>query len=751
MRVVGIEGPKHNHEELELTMAEISRRDLILGAGGAGLLRTISNSPSFAIKPLSAYAAGPLLSSKGDHEWVHTSRILIAEAYNPPFYPELDYDPEKAVQVAKTLNANAFRYPAASYYAYFPTQTNFPVHPKLAGDPMRETLRLCRAANLKTIAYVPINHPFMAVNDPNPHYPHWQRRDADGKPFITTHMGFSRYYEGCFNSPLRGEILGLLREILTYDFDLVYFDGPYQGMDHRMDFCHCEWCRKGFLKATGRDVPMQNGNADAIIAYRLWTDDVARGLLQNMTNMARSSKHLPVLFNNTSMLSRGWCRSHSIPVTDGFMFEAAETPEQKLFNLQLGKSTNKIIWTYVGYHSQYNREHLMDKSIRGWYSYPVDGDDLLMDGAVAFAAGTGMVFWSLSRLYAMPSPPEKYAEGRNMRAVFDLMEKHGDLLRSTHASPQAGLLVSSQTIEWCSAKSYIPPAYPNGFRGIWQAMQEGSIAAEPFLDFAFDREQLGRYSLIYASDAACLGDAQCAMLADFVASGGTLIATHLSGLYDECGRTRRLRPLHDLLGIAFTSDEPEERPELYLKIPGKDELIPQDPQIVRFHALGNTQVLATTYDLAHRADLGPAITQRDHGKGRTIYIGSNLEATYDETRMPVIRDFLLGLLEPALGSSQRYRVPTEDGLMAQYAESSNVAILHLIANIGNKMKKVRANESYLPLVNTPVAIRIPSGKSVSSVHLLRADKPARFSQRDGWIHVDVDSFYIHEAVVVGFA
>lgn len=728
-------------------MAELSRRDLILGGG---LL--LAGSRLFAANPLSSDRAQPAIAPARDHEWIRTARILLAEAYNPPFYPELDYDPEKAVHLAKALNANAFRFPAAAYYAYFPTRTNYPVHPKLAGDPMRETLRLCHAANLKAIAYIPVNHPFMDVNAANPRYPSWQRRDANGKPFVTTHFGFSRYYEGCLNSSLSEEIFALLQEVLTYDFDLVYFDGPYQGMDHRAEFCHCESCRAAFMKATGREIPSQDAPVGDLIAYTRWmNDDVARGMLQRLTDEVHATRALPVLYNNTSMLSRGWCRSRLISVTDGFMFEAAETPEQKLFNLQLGKSTDKVIWTYVGYHSQYNREHLKDKSIRGWYSYPVDGDDLLMDGSVAFSAGTGVVFWSLSRLYFMPHPPESYAEGKNIRTTFDLVEKYSDLLRTTCSSPQAGLLVNTQTIEWCSAPSFILSAYANGFHGIWQVMQEGSIASEPFLDFDSDRLDLNRYHLIYLSNAACLSSAQCLLLADFVTRGGTLVATSLSGLYDEYGRPQKHRPLHDLLGIAFTSDEPEERPELYLKIPGRNELIPQDPQIIHFQPAGDSTVLATTYDLARHENLGPAITRRNYGSGRVIYIGSNLEATYDETRMPVLRGLLLELLEPSLGASRRYRIPAGKGLLVQYSESPQAVLLHLIANTGNKIKKLRADECYLPVTNIPVAIRIPGEKSPMSARLLRADKPIQFAQKNGWVNLNLDSIYIHETVMLSLA
>ena len=156
-------------------MVDISRRDLIVG----GLSLAASRYGMAAGKPVPS-SASPLESSLKNTKWIRTARIMVAKAYNPPFYPELDYDPEKAVSLAKALNANAFRYPALSYFAYYPTRTKFPTHPALMGDPMRETIRLCRAQNIKTIAYLPVNHPFMEIHDQNPHYPEWQRRDSTG-------------------------------------------------------------------------------------------------------------------------------------------------------------------------------------------------------------------------------------------------------------------------------------------------------------------------------------------------------------------------------------------------------------------------------------------------------------------------------------------------------------------------------------------------------------------------------------------
>ena len=51
------------------------------------------------------------------------------------------------------LNADSLRYPAASYWAYFPTASGYPVHREMKGDPMRETVELCRSAGLKVIVH----------------------------------------------------------------------------------------------------------------------------------------------------------------------------------------------------------------------------------------------------------------------------------------------------------------------------------------------------------------------------------------------------------------------------------------------------------------------------------------------------------------------------------------------------------------------------------------------------------------------
>src|ERR1035437_10143257 len=302
-----------------LPMPKITRRSML------GMTAIAMSAP--ALKALQA--DGNRLSSDGDEPVSRNeckcfphNRTLIAEAYNPPFYPSLDYVPARAVEIALGLNCDSMRYPSASYYAYFPTKSGYPIHPDLKGDPMRETLTGLRKAGLRTIAYIPLNHPFMSIESNDPRYADWTKRFKDGTPMVTSHYGWGHYFEGCLNSPIRDVATALTAEVLSYDFDILYFDGPYQGMDHGWDFCNCTHCQSAHAKRFGKPIPDQRTcSLDERIQYIQWMrDEVFLGFFREVREMIRNTRDVPVLFNDTALLSKSEWRSHLFPVADGFMF-----------------------------------------------------------------------------------------------------------------------------------------------------------------------------------------------------------------------------------------------------------------------------------------------------------------------------------------------------------------------------------------------------------------------------------------------
>jgi hypothetical protein len=518
-------------------------------------------------------------------------------------------------------------------------------------------------------------------------------------------------------------------------------------MNNAKEYCHCKYCEAAYQKRFGKPVPTKQDDVE----YTQWmANEVVIAFLHEIREMIRTTRDVPTLFNDTSLLSKREWRNRAIPVVDGFMFEAAETPEDKLFNLQLGHSTGKTIWTYVGTHTQYNREHMKSDRVRGWFSYPVESEELLLDGATALAGGAGVVYWGVSRFFYMPEGPLSYESGRYVKENFDFARKNQAILAAVSGRPIAGVMVGDQTIDWFTGKHYVSKAYENYCHGAWQLMKDCGFDAEPFLDYLMRPEQLASYKLVYVPNVPCLSDAQCAMLRDYVTAGGTLIATHLTSIADEHGKMRPNFGLADLFGAKFASVEPVEIPDLYLKLPS-GELIPQDPQVMRFTNTGGGTVLAETIDLGHRGNLGPAIVKRTVGKGTVIYIGSGLEAVYAETRMKRLRSYLASLIDPVLAPHRTYEVEARSGVMAQLMASRDTLLLHLVADTGNKTKKLRIREEFLPVENIKVRVRVPEGRTVRAVSLMRAGTRFAATARAGWVEVTVPRVLIHEAVRVDLA
>ena len=733
-----------------MSIEKVSRRELLQRAGAVAATTALSG---FALeegvaKPTNEEAA----AARPAFEWIRSARLMIAEGYVPPFYPSLDYEAEKALALARRLNCDALRYPTYSYVAFFPTKTKLPHHPELGSrDPFRDTVNLFHDAGLKVVAYNPLNHPFMDVQSNNPEYRDWMRYDAEGQPLVTRHMGWTRFYEGCLNSPLRAQIRERVREVVTnYPVDVMYFDGPYEGMDQEMRFCHCQYCKAAYQKARGKNIPLQDGatTLEDQIEYWQWlTEDVVLGFMHEICDMVRQAREVPIVYNDTGLLSRD-VRAHAFRYVDGFMFEAADTPEQKLFNLRLGQSTGKVIWTYISSHTEYNSEHLKDKSVRGWYSSPVEGARLELDAAVATAAGAGYCYWGLNRLFYLPQDILDVPSIRSLKAVFDFAQENGKLLRSVSPTPQGGILTGTQTIQWYQSSFFVPQAYRNYYYGAWQLLKDIGYDAEPFLDYEMTAERLAKYKLVFVPNVPCLSEKQCSTLASYVEGGGALLATHLTSIADEFGRPRHNYGLSELFGATLKSAEPLEMPDLYLHALSSDKLIPQDPQVMLFQAANGTEVIAETQDRGHRRTLGPAVVTRRQGKGQVIYIGSGLEAVYEETLNESLRAYFHTLLDPLLASTRTYELEYRPGLMPQFASSQDTLLLHLLANTGNIWKKLLVQEEFLPVKNVRVRLRLPQGRSAKSVALMWSGVAPSWNVRDGWVELTVPQVQVYEVIRV---
>jgi hypothetical protein len=394
---------------------------------------------------------------------------------------------------------------------------------------------------------------------------------------------------------------------------------------------------------------------------------------------------------------------------------------------------------------------MRDDTVRGWYSHPVEGEELGLDGTMAVAGQAGVCYWGLDRLFYLPQEPLAYGEGRRIKAVFDFFERHAALLGSVRPAPSAAVLVPSQSIDWYPGKYWM--ANQNYYQGAYLLLKHLGYDVQPFLDYQMRGEELAKYRMVYVPNAPCLSEAQCESLTQYVENGGFLVATHLTAVADEYGRERSSLGLGKLLGVRLESSEPVEIPDLYLRLLPSGKVVPQDPQVMRFQVEGDAEVAAETHDRGHRRKLGPAIVRHKQGKGEAIYIGSGLEAIYAETLNEELRTYMALLLDPFLRSARTYEVEGgyQAGLMAQYATSEDAVLLHLLVDRGSIWKKLLAQETFLPMTNLKVRIRLPEKRRAKGVSLLWEEGNVTWQERGGWVEVTVPSIVMRETIQVRLA
>src|SRR5207244_13210809 len=110
----------------------------------------------------------------------------------------------------------------------------------------------------------------------------------------------------------------------------------------------------------------------------------------------------------------------------------------------------------------------------------------------------------------------------------------------------------------------------------------------------------------------------------------------------------------------------------------------------------------------------------------------SLVAISHKTRMNGYLELVRSLLEPLIGRFRTYEVERRSGLMPHLVTSADRLVLHLLANTGNKSKKLRTREEFLPIPDVKVRLRLPAARRARSVTLLRSRRRPAWHERAGW-------------------
>jgi hypothetical protein len=665
------------------------------------------------------------------------------------------YDPAFWLDYFKRTHSDAACLSAGGCVAYYPTK--IPLHHRSNWlgdtDPFGHLLDGSRKLGMVVVART---DPHSCLQDVYDAHPDWIAVDAQGNK--RRHWATPGRWVTCALGPYNFDFMTeVTREIVS----LYKVDGIFSNRWAGSGMCYCEHCRANFKSAYGMDLPRTNdpqnpARRNYIVwqqerlfeLWRLWDAEIRKinpnaRFIANAGGGALSSLDMKTVgeLAPTLFADRQARRGLMPPWTNG--------KNGKEYRATLGRKAIVGIFS-VGVEEPYRWKDSVqsEAEIRLWVADGIANG--LRPWFTKFAGTLHDKRWLpvVEDIYRWHHGAEKYLRNEDPLARVALV--YSQQTASFYGGDQARAKVEDHTM------------------GMYQALIEARIPFEMVHDRLFDKQHVAKFKTLILPNIAALSDAQCDQLRAFVASGGSIVATFETSLYDEWGRRR---PNFGLTGLFGASDKRRiEGPmqNSYLRIEGRHPILSglEDAgRIINGVRRVDVEPLGTTlpppltvipsypdlpmeevYARVEKTDI-PGVFLREIGPSRIVYFPWDIDRTFWEVLSPDHGKLLRNAVNWATNEVDAVTV-TGPGILdiAVWRQKDSMTV-HLV-NLNNPMMMKGPLREIIPAPAQRVRVRLPEGVRASAVHLLVAGTSvnAHHSGRD--ITVDVPSIRVHEVVAV---
>ncbi len=370
-------------------------------------------------------------------------------------------------------------------------------------------------------------------------HPGWFARDAEGRPYRAADK-----YIACINSPYYEEYLpAVLREIVERSRPDGFTDNSWAGLG-REGICHCEHCERRFRVRGGKALPRRADWDDPV--YRDWIMwSYARRLevweLNNRTTReAGGPDCIWAGMNSGSVTSqarsfrdlREICRRAGI-----MMLDHQRRDDDTGF--QQNGDTGKRVHALLGWDKAAPESMAMYQSGPGYYrvaSKPAAEARMWM---IAGIAGGIQPWWHHVGAYH-----EDRRMYRTAEPVMQWWKANEAYLVDRTPIASVGVVWSQRNTDFFG-RDEAADRVDAPYTGFMHALVRARIPYLPVHADDIDAQGAGLRVLILPNVGA-LSDGQAASIRRFVERGGGLVATGMTGLYDEWGDPRSDFALADL-------------------------------------------------------------------------------------------------------------------------------------------------------------------------------------------------------------
>ena len=567
-------------------------------------------------------------------------------------------------------------------------------------------------------------------------------------------------YFACLLSPYGQLLKDFCVEVVNdLGFDGIWFDGSclfgWGGVYRNRWFCCCDRCAEAFGEATGLDCPQEVDWDDAAFKqFVRWRYDFFEDYLADLGDYVRArNPHALIVYNN---FNRVYCSAMSGSPLRRRPMEAMMASEELCLTAQFQLQVNRAIsdrFPVETYATRFSGARLgapfcedPDPSASIYYamaSATVGGWSTIGADPMASKA-------LLSAISTAVKPVAPYIGGEPIRSCGLVFSGATVDFAHLDAAPSAPPGEGPEPFDVFAAR--IKPAVDMAY-GMSFLLNALHWPWEIVLDNQLEPGSLSAYPVVMLPDVQCMDNAAAPGLTAYAEAGGTLLATGLTGTKDLDGQPRPTGVLDDLLGI--TAREAVAGPcTLHLRT---DRLRGADLPS-RFMICGQATPVRTAADvIVHAATAGEpasgvAVCERRVGKGRALFIASDMGADYAQNPNRRSREVVRRLVGEV---PLPYRTDAPANVQVTAWRQGENLVFHLL-NQPSSMVRIpgRAPDdlalSYAPEDFTPTC---PIGLTVDGEadHVFSPTGQAAVTaeRRDGRTLVTLARLNMHDVIVFG--
>ncbi|MFO7697683.1 MAG: Tat pathway signal protein [Anaerolineae bacterium] len=600
----------------------------------------------------------------------------------------------------------------------------------------------------------------------------WFYMDAEGRPSVTQGR-----YQACVNTPFYKEFIpDVLREVIDCYRPDGFTDNSWTGVG-RNHICHCPWCRTKFASEVGGDLPVRVDWADP--AYREWVRWSYACRIENwelnnrVTQGAGGPDCLWLGMINGDPLSShlSFCDLKAVGERSRIMMSDQQSRRDTGF--EYNAISGQLLHGVMGWDAQIPES--MATYVRGPQAFrkaanpPLETRHWMIEG---YAGGISPWWHHIGAFQE---------DRRQFETVLPLMRWHADnesLLYDREPVATVGVLWSHENIDFygrdkADERVLLP------WHGWTRALTRARI---PFIPVHADHiaREAPRLKALVLPDLGVLTDGQVEALRAFVASGGSLVASGLSGWLDAWGEPRPTPALGELLGITYAGErlgltgahssnwevqsghtylrldpEPRSRHPLVAGFEGTD-ILAFGGTLQRVSLAAEARPVATyvpafpiyppefSWMRQSHSDI-PAIVAREHpAGGRIVYLAADIDRVYGARRLPDHGRLLANAARWAAGELPLH-VEGLGAIDCHLYRQGERLILHLV-NLSGASEWPAYLGEHLPVGPLTVSVRWPGDKDVRARCCVEPSV-LPVMQKDGQATVTLDGLVDHQVIV----